>query len=240
MLKKLKDKLSKNCASCPADDADPMQKALFREVEEDLQKEQLKKIWEKYSTLIIIVVIAGLSFAAGFEGWKAWLQEMKQRDSIAYENAQILIEEQKFDEALKALEELAQKAKTGYAVIAAMEKASLLIKTGDLEEGLSILETIYHNKKIAKPYRDLAGIKLAGQILDDGKLDKILSLVDPLTYPNSAWRSLAMEIKALLYVRENQKEQALNYFNSIISDNAATQRVRARAVEMVSVLEKNY
>ena len=234
MLKKLNNEESKNCANC----MDSAQKAFFREVEEDLQKEQLKKVWDKYGTLIVIVVVAALSFAAGFEGFKAWREELRQRDSIAYENAKILIEQQDFEAAIKVLDEIAVKAKTGYGITAAIEKATLLVEIGQKEDGILELEKVYQNSKTPKVFKDLVAIKMAGYLIDDGSKEKILALIEPLTYESSAWRSLALELKALLFLREGNKKFAVNYLNSIINDNSAHQRIRARAVEMVSVLEE--
>ncbi|MGD9638083.1 MAG: tetratricopeptide repeat protein [Alphaproteobacteria bacterium] len=237
MIKKRNETESKNHTNNASAEIDAVQRAFFREVDEDLQREQLKKFWEKYGTLVVVVVIAGLTFAACFEGWKAWRQEIRQRDSLAYERAQDFVDAKDTDNAVRALGDVAANASTGYAVIAALDKASLLIGSGKREEGIAELEAIYNNRSNDKAFRDLAAVKIAGYILDDGDKDKILSLIDPLVENNSSWRAVALELKALLLLREGNKVDAVNYFKSLMNDTGATQQIRARAVEMVSVLE---
>ena len=47
---------------------------IFQEVDEEVRREQLKRLWERYGTLLIascILVIAGVGAWRGYEWWEA-------------------------------------------------------------------------------------------------------------------------------------------------------------------------
>jgi hypothetical protein len=97
---------------------------LFDEVDEELRREQLKKIWEKYSLLIIG---AAFLIVAGVGGWRGYeyLETQKAvKASAAFEAASTLADQNKHAEAEAAFSTLATDAPRGYRSMARLRAAA--------------------------------------------------------------------------------------------------------------------
>ena len=54
---------------------------IFREVEEDVRRERLEKIWKAYGTYIVVAIV--LLFA-GIGGWQFWQRhELQEREKVS-------------------------------------------------------------------------------------------------------------------------------------------------------------
>jgi Tetratricopeptide repeat-like domain len=93
---------AKSAASAPAIEDDGKD-AIFREVDEELRREQMAKIWEQYGTYILG---AAALIIVGVGGWK-WLEARRlsqiEAASIRYDAASQLAVTGKADEAQAAL-----------------------------------------------------------------------------------------------------------------------------------------
>ena len=91
---------------------------IFQEVQEDLRRDRLKAIWDRYGTAI--VVVAAL-IVAGVGGWRAYGSYQAQAAATAgdrYEAAAKLAEDGKSDEARKAFAAIVADGPAGYRAIA--------------------------------------------------------------------------------------------------------------------------
>jgi len=55
--------------------------SLFREVDEEVRQDQLKKIWARYGNLIVAVCLALVAVVAGIKGWQYW--QIRQSEQAA-------------------------------------------------------------------------------------------------------------------------------------------------------------
>ena len=91
---------------------------LFDEVDEEVRREQLKKLWDKYS---IYVVALAILIVAGVGGWRGYqyLEAKKAAEAgAAFDRAAELSDQNKHAEAEAAFADLAAKAPYGYRVLA--------------------------------------------------------------------------------------------------------------------------
>ncbi|MCC8938164.1 tetratricopeptide repeat protein, partial [Bradyrhizobium sp. Arg68] len=87
---------------------------LFDEVDEEVRRERLQKLWDKYSLHIIALAIL---IVAGVGGWRGYeyLEAKKAAEAgAAFDRAAELSEQNKHAEAEAAFADLAAKAPTGY------------------------------------------------------------------------------------------------------------------------------
>ena len=92
--------------------------AFLREVDEDLKRDQILKIWERYG--IAIIAVAGVSLA-GVGGYKYWQQHrisVTQAAGQQFDTAVRLAGDGKTAEALKAFGAMAASAPDGYRALA--------------------------------------------------------------------------------------------------------------------------
>src|ERR1700738_4329944 len=97
---------------------------LFDEVDEDVRRDQLKKLWDQYS---IYIVAGALLIIAGVGGWRGYeyLEGRKAAEAgAAFDKAVELSEQNKHAEAEAAFNDLAAKAPSGYRMLARLRAAA--------------------------------------------------------------------------------------------------------------------
>ena len=120
-----------------------------------------------------------------------------------YTAAVDLASEEDIDAALLALDRIVDKGSDGYATIAKMKKASLLIEKGSLDEGLSIYLDLEKNA-VDQSFRDIATILYVLNSMDQRDPDILLKKVEPLEN-SKIWQSSALELKAFILLKGGKK-----------------------------------
>ncbi|MDD4519542.1 MAG: tetratricopeptide repeat protein [Alphaproteobacteria bacterium] len=186
------------------------QEMLNREVDEDLQKERLANLWKKYGFLIYLSVILLVAGTAGFEGYKSYSKNIRLNESNLYEQALSEIYSLKGDakQAHLLLSKL-ETGKTTYASLAKMQDISLLLKEEKKQEALSQLESFFSNKKTPEVLRDLATLFYVQNAIGIEDDEKLTALLLPFMTPKSSWYGSAAELKALIDIKNNKKQEAL-------------------------------
>ncbi len=217
--------------------------SLFREVSEEVRQEQIKKLWDKYGLYVIVLFVASIVFASGFEGWKSWRDKIRQKDSNAFE-AVLMNYNADGDKAkaIKSFEEVSLKANTGYRDIAVVQQANLLLQGNqkDVEDGVNLLLKASKNKSLDIAIRSAAAIAYVNYKIDDAKEAEIQALEEmlaPFTEVNNPWRGLSLEAQALLAIKGNNNARAKEILLTIADDASAPEGVRTRARELVSVID---
>ena len=91
---------------------------LFDEVDEEVRRDQLKKLWDSYS---LYIVALALLIIAGVGGWRGYqyLEAKKAAEAgDAFNKAVELSDQNKHAEAEAAFTDLAAKAPSGYRMLA--------------------------------------------------------------------------------------------------------------------------
>src|SRR5262245_50944598 len=72
---------------------------IFHEVDEEVRREQLKKLWERYQNLVIALIALILIGVAGWRGYEYWELKKASEAGAAFEAASLLASEGKNAEA---------------------------------------------------------------------------------------------------------------------------------------------
>ena len=97
---------------------------LFDEVDEEVRREQLKKLWDKYSLYFIALMVLVVAAVGGWRGYQ-YLEAKKAAEAGAtFEKAVELSEQGKHAEAETAFTDLAAKAPSGYRTLAGLRAAA--------------------------------------------------------------------------------------------------------------------
>lgn len=209
--------------------------AFVREVDEELRREQLQKLWQQYG--IYIVGVAAL-ILVGVGGYK-WQESRRHAASEAagarFEAAQRLAAEGKQDEAIQAFSAIAKDAPGGYPALANLQVANAQVKAGKTAEAVAIFESVA--KAAADPLlRDFAALEAAMLRLDKADYAEMETRLTPLLGEKSAWRAMARETLALAVYKAGKKDEARKLFEQTLSDRTSPQSVAERAQVMLSLL----
>src|SRR5918992_3069689 len=79
---------------------------IFREVDEELRRDQLDRLWKKYGSWVIGAALLLVGATAAWTGWKEWQQRERRAESIKYVAALDLAGGGQMDKAGAAFAEL--------------------------------------------------------------------------------------------------------------------------------------
>src|SRR5262245_42167046 len=102
---------------------------IFHEVDEEVRREQLKKLWDRYSIYLIALAVLVVAGMADWRGYEYWVAKKAAAAGAQFEAAIALSEEGKQAEAEAAFSKVAAEAPAGYRVLARMRAASALTQS---------------------------------------------------------------------------------------------------------------
>lgn len=208
---------------------------LFNEVDEDVRRDQLKRLWERYS---IYIVAGALLIIAAVGGWRGYqyLEAKKAAEAgAAFEKAVELSEQNKHAEAEAAFNDLAAKAPSGYRVLARL-RAAAEVASRDPQAAAKLYDDISADRSVGAAERDLAKIRAAGLLLESTTYPNMLQRLEPATTPGSTFRHTARELLALSAWRANDTTAARQWLDLIANDSETPPSVRSRAEALQALL----
>jgi hypothetical protein len=215
---------------------------IFQEVEEEVRRERLDKIWKEYGDYIVAAACLIVIAAAGFQLWRVYEQRESAKASEAYTQAENLYESGQTDLAAQAFAHIAATAPSGYSAIARLQEADAMMAAGKKDDAIAVY------KKIAAGDNRLLGevarLHQAWAIVDSAPRGEVQAVLAPLTDPSSAWRYNAQEILAYSDYRNGDTDKAAKAFTSLAATPGLTGQLHTRAMAMATFLnaggDKNY
>ena len=213
-----------------------MSEEFIKEVDEDIKEEKRIKLWKKLIPYVISFSLTIILFTSGFVFWKNYTRNSNQTLGDDFTAAVDLANEDDTDAALLALDRIVDKGSDGYATIAKMKKASLLIDKGLSDEGLSIYLDLERNA-VDQSFRDIATILYVLNSMDKIAPETLLKKIEPLVN-SKVWQSSALELKAFIFLKNNNKKLAKETFQSILNLKTSPSSLSTRARNMVEYLKE--
>jgi hypothetical protein len=211
---------------------------IFKEVEEDLRREQLAKLWDRYGVYVLAVATMVILFVGAFNGWRWYEAKRASENGTAYFEATTLAGEQKYAEARDALAKLGQDAPAGYRTLAKLETAALHAKEGRKAEAVAVYDQVAADSSTDGVLKDFARIQGAALRLDEAEPAEIARRLDKLDADGNPWRYSARELLALSAYRSGNTAESEKLFTRILSDPFAPAEMRKRAESMLALLVK--
>ena len=208
---------------------------IFREIDEELRRDNLLKLWSRYGRYIIAIALFALVVAGGFVAWRDHQLSERRAQSTRYAGALTLAREGKEADAVKVFAAIAHEG-GGYAILAAFEEAALLAKSGDREAAVAAYDRIAAASEFDSDLRGLAVLLSVMQRMPEADAQTTIDRLAPLTASGNPWRPSAIELTALARLKLQDKSGALALFKSLADDPATPQSLRARAAEMATAL----
>ena len=213
-----------------------MSEEFIKEVDEDIKEEKRVKLWKKLIPYVISFSLTIILFTSGFVFWKNYTRNSNKTLGDDFTAAVDLANEDDTDAALLALDRIVDKGSDGYATIAKMKKASLLIDKGLSDEGLSIYLDLERNA-VDQSFRDIATILYVLNSMDKIAPETLLKKIEPLEN-SKVWQSSALELKAFIFLKNNNKKLAKETFQSILNLKTSPSSLSTRARNMVEYLKE--
>jgi len=225
----------------------------IREVDEDLRRENLEKLWRRYGVFAVAAAVVIIIGVAGYVGWQRYAAGQRADRARQFQAALALATKPDVvaatqtlqaiatpppavTEASQALQALA-KNDDGYGILAQLHDAALKARTGDAAGAIAVYQKLAADSGVDKPFRDLATILLALQTVDSATPAELTQRLQPLTAADNPWHYSALELSAMLARRAGDTEKAKQILTGLAADLDAPQALRARAAETLAALK---
>jgi len=208
---------------------------LFDEVDEEVRREQLKKLWDQYSIYIIAAALLIIAAVGGWRGYQ-YLEAKKAAEAgAAFDAAVELSDQNQHAEAEAAFDKLAATAPSGYRMLARL-RAAAEAASRDPKAGAKLYDEIAADRSVGAEEQDLARIRAAGLLLDIDTYPNMLQRLEPATKPGATFRHTARELLALSAWRANDTTAARQWLDIIANDGETPQAMRSRAEALQALL----
>jgi hypothetical protein len=208
----------------------------YAEVDEEVRREQLKRLWDRYSLFIIALA---LLIIAGVGGWRAYQYVEGQKASeagSAFNKALELSDQNKHAEAEAAFASLgAGKAPSGYRMLARFHQAAEAA-TRDKVAATKLYDELAADRSIGAEQQELARLRAAGLLVDTAPYADIKQRLEGDAAPAATFRHAVRELLALSAWRSNDAAAARQWLDMIALDGDTPPGLRSRAEALQALL----
>jgi hypothetical protein len=208
---------------------------IFREVDEDVRRDQAAEFWKKYQNYIIAFVVLVL-LATGAWRFYDWRRiEAAQAAGARFESALDLVKDGKSGDAEMAFDKLAADAPTGYVVLARLSNAAELSKS-DPNRAIAAYDTLADDSSLGPLFREAARLRAALLRMDNGQADRAKTALEALAAPTGAFRNTARQALGAAALAANDFDGAGHWLDLIAADPEAPQNARQTAELMLGLV----
>jgi hypothetical protein len=222
----------REAASAMSDD-----NTIFREVDEDLRREQLAKLWNRYGHFVLIGAVLIVVVAGGYNVNQWWQQKQASENGEAYFTASELFADKKNADAIAAFNKLAQDGTSGYEQLAELRVAAIHAEEGRKADAVKIYDELSERGGDAV-LRDFARLAAATIRVDEADYAEMQKRLDGLNKDTNPWRYSARELLALAAFRSGNTGESEKLYSAILGDPSAPAELRKRAEAMLALLVK--
>lgn len=214
----------------------PTNEAFLREVDEELRRDELQSLWQRYGRWAVGAVLLVL---AAWGGWIFWENQRTKAAGLEGEELSLALDDLQSGNTAAAEEKLKKLSTSdhdGYRASALMAQAGITMEKGDTAGAAKQFGAIAADAGIAQPWRDLALIRQTAAEFDTAKPDEIVARLKPLAVRGNPWFGSAGEMVAMSYLKMGKPELAGKLFADIGKDESVPESIRSRAVQMAGSL----
>ena len=207
---------------------------IFQEVDEEVRRERLQKLWDLYGHYAIAVCVLIVLAVAGWRGYQWWEAKQAAEASVKFEAAAQLAEADKFGEAKKAFEEVARDGTAGYRDLARLREAAALAET-DPKGAVSVYDALAADSRLGQPLRDLAAVRAGLLLVDSAPYDELKRRLEPLSGAAAPFRHTARELLALSAWKNGDVAAVRQWSDMVGNDVETPADIRSR-VDVLATL----
>lgn len=207
---------------------------IFREVDEEVRREQLKKLWDRYGNYVVVAAVLLVAAVAAWRAYMWWEARKAAENGAAFEAATALAEAGKRGEAEAAFAKIAADGTAGYRHLARMREAAELAQS-DAKAAITAYDQIAADRAVGPVLQDLAALRAAALLIDTGALEEAQRRLEPLAANDRTFRHTAREFLVLAAWRAGDTAAAKRWFDLIMTDAQTPAATRSR-VEMLMAL----
>lgn len=208
---------------------------IFHEVEEDLRREKLNRLWARYGATFLTIAVLAVAATAGYVFWRQYQENQAAEAAQVFADASALIERDDIGGAVAAFSSIAEQTGNGYPALAKFRVASLKALNGDIAGATAIYDALA-TSSIDERLKAVAALRAALIVADTENPETLKQRVASLATDASPWRHQAREIQAFADYRAGRIAEAGAAYAALEADESAPTELRARAAQLSSFI----
>jgi len=192
--------------------------SLLREVEEELRREQMQKIWKRYNGLILGAAVLIVLAVAGYkllENHRITAAETAGAEFAAAEN---LSDQKKKDDAEKAFKTIAESGPAGYAALAKLQLAGAQAKEGKSADAVATYDALAKQTGADDLLKSFAQLQAASLRMADADYEEIQNRLTPLIAEDAPFAKSARELLGVAAYKAKKFDEARKYLEPLLID----------------------
>ena len=215
---------------------------IFDEVAEDLRAERLRQLLRRYGGVFVLAAVVVVVGAGSYEAWRWYDGRQTGTTAQTFMAATKLADAgPKADpqRAAALFADVAAHGNASYRTLALLREAGLKDQAGDVASASKLWDQVAQDGAADRMLRDFASLQWATANVDAGDTGLVSAHLQTLTAPENAWHSMALEMQALLALRQNQPDSARDTLQRLAADSTTPQGVRQQATNLLAQLGPN-
>jgi hypothetical protein len=212
--------------------------SLSREIDEELRREKLEKLWEQYGTYVLGAAAALVLAVGGYQLYDQRKKSFAAENGARYDAAVTLLEQSKTDEAQKALSEVLASGHAGYASLAQLQLAGIHLKANRPQDALAVFEALATSPSADADIKTFALLQAAALRLGQADFTELQNRLKPVAEGSTAWRFQAREILGTAAFKAGKFDDARAQLTPLLADpetpRAALDRIQLILAAMAS------
>ena len=210
---------------------------IFKEVDEDIRREQLHKLWDRFGPYVLGLAVLIVAVTAGYRGWVYWQDRLAQASGDRFLAAVQLAANGKHDDAIKALQALTNDGHGAYPTLARFRIAGEEADAGDTKGAVSEFDGIAADNSAPAEIRSMARLRSALLLVDTSTVADLQQRIGDMAATGNPWRAVAREILGLAAWRAGDLSAARQYYTDIANDTDAPNEAHQRATLMLGLID---
>ena len=207
---------------------------IFNEVDEELRREQLKKLWDRYGILVIALAVLFIAAVGGWRGYQWYEAKQAAEAGVAFDAAALLSEQGQHKEAELAFAKIAADGTASYRMLAKLREAASLAHQ-DAKAAVAIYDAVAADRGLDQMQRDLAMMRAAFLLVDTATYDELRTRIEALTAESRPFRHSARNLLALAAWRAGNVADTRRWTDMVLADPQTPSSTRGQ-VEMLIAL----
>jgi hypothetical protein len=208
---------------------------IIREVDEELRRDRLMRIWRDYGAYIVAAAVLLVLAVAAWRGYEWYQAREAAKVGTSFEEALRLMGDGKTREAEEAFAKIAGEAPRGYRALARFGQAAEAGRN-DPKAGAAAFDALADDRALDQAMRDAARLRAAMLLVDVAQVPEIATRLEPLLAKDSTFRHSAREVMALARFKAGELDAARKLVFEIMLDPETPPFARNRAQLLLALM----
>ena len=210
--------------------------AFFREVDDEVRREQVQRLARRYGILVAAVIVLALAAFAAVLLWRSHAETVAGERGEQLTAAMSLLTAGNTVQAGKQLDAIVKTDAKGYAPVARLLQADMLVQQNKQSEAAVVFSKVAGDGAMPQPLRDLALLRATALSFDTLAPQAVIDRLKPLAIAGNPWFGSAGEMTGIAYLKLNQPQQAGRIFAAVARDQTVPQSLGARTRQLAADL----